>query len=247
MDVRHLGSLLLFSLSFSSVFATAETLPPPPNLEARIHAYQNQSKGPGPSATDLAVMQQAAEDVAAALPEPGLKVGSLAPDFELPNAYGEPIRLSTELKKGPVVLTFYRGAWCPFCNLQLKALRESLPHFQRQGATLIAITPQTPDHSLSQVKKDGYPFAILSDLSDQVSKAYGLYFEVPDALHELYVNKFDLDITHYNGAGRQGLPVPGTFIIDRHGVIRSAFAETDYKQRMEPQAIVDALAALQAP
>lgn len=249
MDARHLCSTLLASLLFVPAISSAETaaVPPVPNLEARIQAYQNQTKGAGPSAADQTVMKRAAKDLATAMPEPGLKVGTLAPDFELPNAFGEPVRLSSELKKGPVVLTFYRGAWCPYCNLQLKALRESQPHFQRLGATLIAITPQTPDHSLGQVKQDGYPFQILSDLSDQVTKAYGLYFEIPDELHQLYVRKFDLDITRYNGPGRQGLPIPGTFVIDSQGVIRSAFATTDYKQRMEPQAIVDALAAINAP
>ncbi|NIV31324.1 MAG: redoxin domain-containing protein, partial [Anaerolineae bacterium] len=98
-------------------------------------------------------MQQAATELAQKLPDPGLDVGQKAPDFTLPNAFGKSVSLSEYLEKGPVVLTFYRGAWCPYCNLELHALHASLPHFERYGARLIAVTPQKPDKSLEQVKK----------------------------------------------------------------------------------------------
>lgn len=247
MDVRRLCATLLFTALLSPLSSSAANapLPPVPNLESSIETYKNQHKGNGgPNAADRQLMQQAGQDLASAMPDPGLKVGDRAPDFELTNAFGKPIRLSQELKKGPVIIAFYRGAWCPFCNLQLKAMHESMPHFKRYGATLLTITPQTPDHSLGQVKKDGLPFEILSDLSDLVTQAYGLYFEVPENLHNLYIRNFDLDITRFNGPGRRGLPIPGTFVIDRNGIVRAAFADTDYKKRMEPQAIIDALAAL---
>ena len=128
--------------------------------------------------------------------------------------------------------------------MQLRALKESQPHFEHYGAKLIAVTPQTPDRSLEQAKKAAYPFQVLSDLDDSVMKAYNLYFEVPETLRSIYVQNFDLDISAYNGNGRYGLPVPGTFVIDRQGIIRAVFADTDYTKRMEPAAIIDALAGI---
>ncbi len=105
----------------------------------------------------------------------------------------------------PVVLIFYRGAWYPYCDMQLHALKESLPYFQRYDAQLVAVTPQTPDRCAKQIAKDAYPFPILSDLDDKVMKAYNLHFEVPNALRDLYIQGFKLDLADYkpppNGAG----------------------------------------------
>lgn len=224
--------------------AQAEELAPVPDLGERIGKFQ--AERPAPDPRQRAIMEKAAGDLAKALPEPGLKVGTVAPDFTLPDAFGQPVALKALLTQGPVILTFYRGAWCPYCNLQLHALKESLPHFQRYGAQLVAVTPQKPDRSRSQIEKDAYPFPVLSDLDNRVMQAYNLYFELPEALREMYIQDFKLDLADYNGAGRYGLPVPGTFVIDRHGVIRAAFADTDYKKRMEPAAIIEALSAIEA-
>ncbi|MCA1806243.1 MAG: AhpC/TSA family protein [Xanthomonadaceae bacterium] len=234
-----LGLLLLLPLAVLAAEA------PVPNLEERISTFEAQREGKGPDARSRAVMEQAARDLAAAMPDPGLKVGSRAPDFTLPDAHGKPVRLADLLQEGPVIVTFYRGAWCPYCNLQLKALRESLPHLEAYGARLVAISPQTPDHSRAQVEKDDYPFHVLSDLDDSVMKAYNLYFELPEEVRALYKGNFDLDIEAYNGEGRHGLPVPGTFVLDQQGIVRAAFADTDYKKRMEPRVMIEALEAIQ--
>jgi peroxiredoxin len=175
------------------------------------------------------------------MPSPGLRVGDKAPDFALPNATGKTVRLSEALSKGPVVLAFYRGAWCPYCNLELRALQQSLPAFKARGASLITVTPQKPDKSREEIEKEGYAFEILSDLDSAVMKKYKLFFDVPKDLSDLYKEKFGLDIAEYNGEGRTVLPVPGTLVIDRAGIVRAAYAKTDYKQRMEPAAIVAAL------
>lgn len=228
-----------------AVQAATTELQPVPNLEAQIQAFKDESGRSSPlTPEDRAVMQRAAEDLAIALPDPGIQVGERAPEFALPNARGETVSLKQLLRQGPVVLTFYRGAWCPYCNLELKALRDTLPHIRGYGASLVAITPQTPDRSLKQVEEDGYPFEILSDLDNRVMQAYRLYFQVPEELNRLYQQKLGLDLAEYNGEGRYGLPVPGTFVIDQTGVVRAAFADTDYTRRMEPQAILDALAGL---
>ncbi len=216
-----------------------------PSYADSLAAFQAErkknQKGSGMPAADVAVMKRATQDLAEAMPDPGLEVGERAPDFELVNALGHRVRLSEHLARGPVVLSFYRGAWCPYCNLQLRGLVKTLPHIKARGATLITVTPQTPDKSLEQVKKDGYPFEILSDLDNSVMQAYGLFFEVPGDLSDVYKRNFGLDLAEYNGKDRYVLPVPGTFVIDRRGLIRAAYANPDYRQRMEPAAILEAL------
>lgn len=122
-------------------------------------------------------------------------------------------------------------------------LQRSLTHFKEYDANLIAVTPQRPDKSKEQLEKAEYSFEILSDLDNSVMKSYNLYFEVPLELYELYKNRFGFDVTDYNGKGRLGLPVPGTFVIGRDGVIRASFAKTDYKKRMDPGDIIEALKA----
>jgi len=234
--------LLIISDIFYSHIVFADELP---SIQKRVDVY-NQEKmkhkdAPKMSEADMALMKKAADDLEKSFPNPGLPLNSLAPDFELKNAYGKKVSLSSYLKKGPVVLVFYRGAWCPYCNIHLHALLESEATFNKYGAALIAVTPQTPDKSLGQVKKDKYPFEILSDLNYTVAKAYNLYFEVTPELHAFYKSKFGLDIEAFNGKGRLGLPVPGTFVINQAGKIVALHAKLDYKTRMEPSEIVKAL------
>ena len=199
-------------------------------------------EAPKVSEQDMAVMAKAAAEQAAQMPNPGLQVGAKAPDFSLKNPQGKTVKLSTMLKNGPVILTFYRGAWCPYCNLQLHQLKQTLPQFKQYGATVVAITPQIPDKSVGQFKQDGFPFEVLSDLDYKVIKSYNLLWEVSPELDATYKRAFGLDVASFNGAGRLGLPIPGTFVIDQAGIVRAAFADSDYKKRMEP---ADILAALQ--
>jgi len=193
------------------------------------------------TAQDKAIMKAADEKLANELPNPGLLAGNKAPNFMLENAFGETIELNKELAKGPVVLIFYRGAWCPYCNLHLHALKKNLPEFEKYGAQVIAITPQSPDKSAEQVKKDGFPFQVLSDSTTSVMKDYKLYFELPSELMRVY-KEHGLDVEEFNGKGGNGLPTPGAFIIDKNGIIRTMQAEVDYKSRMAPEAIIAALA-----
>ncbi len=233
------------SLMMPSLTNALESDVPLPNITERVKALDVQlftgKEAIKVEPQDLEVMTKAAEDLAEKLPSPGLKIGETAPDFALKNAHGKTVKMSNLLKKGPVILVFYRGAWCPYCNIELHALNESLPKFEKFGAALVAITPQTPDKSLAQVTKDGYPFEILSDLDDSVIKDYGLYWEVSSELDAAYKHSFGLDVAAFNGKGRRGLPVPGTFVIDKSGIVRAAFADTDYKKRMEPADIMTAL------
>ncbi len=242
--LRSLPTLCLSIALLPAALSAQEDVPPVPSYADAVVELEASRKPGKLSAEDRVVMQRSATELAERLPDPGLKVGEHAPDFTLPNAFGKPVSLSKQLAKGPVVLTFYRGAWCPYCNLELNALRGALHRLERLGARLVAVTPQQPDKSLEQVKKDGYMFEILSDLDSAVMRDYRLYFAVPRELSDLYRDRFGLDLAAYNGPGRYELPVPGTFVIDRHGVVRAAFADTDYKRRMEPADIIDALSTL---
>lgn len=124
-----------------------------------------------------------------------------------------------ELEKGPVVLTFYRGSWCPFCNRQLKAYQEILPDIQELVAQLLAISPQTPDNTLSMQEKNEFDFQVLSDPRGIVSAKYNVLFDVPDYLKDAY-EKIDLDLESFNGKVNWILPVLATFMIDETGEIR---------------------------
>ena len=216
----------------------------PPSFQRGVETFMANRSGSKLCGKDKSIMVKTARDLKKAMPDPGLKVGMNAPYFQLSNAFGEEVKLSECLADGPVVLTFYRGAWCPFCNIELNVLQTNLPYFEKYNASLIAVTPQRPDKSKEQLDKSKYTFEILSDLDGGVMKEYNLYFEVPQELYELYKNRFNFDITEYNGKDRLSLPVPGTFVINQNGIIQAAYAETDYKKRMEPKDIINALKAI---
>jgi len=205
---------------------------------------EKQKKKPKFSQSDRQLMKESMEGVKKKYPSPGLSVGSRAPDFTLVNAFGKQIKLTAQLKQGPVILVFYRGAWCPFCNLHLHALKKSVVEFKKYKAQVIAVTPQQPDQSLKQVNKDKYPFEIVSDLDDTVMKQYGLYYELSPELNKLYKSK-GLDVETFNGKGRTALPVPGTFVIGKEGLIKAVHMEHDYKERMEPAEIIKVLEGLE--
>jgi peroxiredoxin len=203
-------------------------------------ADTDKKKGSGFTAAERKLMKDSLAQAQKDSPSPGLKPGQKAPDFTLNNAFGKPVSLSAQLKNGPVVLVFYRGAWCPFCNLHLHVLQKNIDNFKKYGATLIAVTPQQPDQSVKQINKKGYPFEVLSDLDDSVMKQYGLYYKLSADLVSLYKRK-GLDVEQYNGKGRVALPIPGTFVIGQDSIIKAAHAEHDYKERMEPGEIIQAL------
>lgn len=243
---RYLINILIaftVLLFISNVIADEKNEYTLPSIQKEVNEFLNKRRGKSIDEADKSIMVKAARNLDRAMPSPGLRAGDSAPDFTLFNAFGRRVKLSDQLKKGPVILAFYRGAWCPFCNIELNALQGSLTHFKKYNASLIAVTPQRPDKSKEQIKKAEYTFEVLSDLDNSVMKSYNLYFEVPRELHELYKNRFGFDITDYNGKDRLGLPVPGTFVIGQDGIILSAYAKTDYKMRMEPEDILEVLKA----
>lgn len=172
-----------------------------------------------------------------------VNTGDDAPDFELPDASGGTTRLSSALQNGPVVLSFYRGGWCPFCSLELRALQAHLPEMQALGATLIGVSPEMPDTSLTTSEKYRLEFEVLSDAGNRTARDYGLLFTVYEEMRPLYI-KWGLDVPASNGDDSWELPVPATYVIDTGGVVRAAHVDRDYTKRMEPAKILAALREL---
>ncbi|MFG1420309.1 peroxiredoxin-like family protein [Roseixanthobacter liquoris] len=178
-----------------------------------------------------------------------LSAGQAAPDFILPDAQGEDVRFAEILAKGPVVLTFYRGGWCPYCNLQLRAYQQALPRIRDLGGALLAISPQLPDRSRETVATGGLAFPVLSDVGNAVAATYGLVCELPPQLREAYARN-GIELPQINGEARWRLPVPGTFVVAPDGRVLMSYVDADYRNRLDPEEILNVLADLkdeQAP
>jgi peroxiredoxin len=171
-----------------------------------------------------------------------LKVGDRAPDFTLPDATGKEVKLSALLSRGPVVVTWYRGAWCPYCNVALRGFQKSLTEIRDAGASLVAISPQTPDNSLSTAEKGRLEFEVLSDRGSKVARAYGVSYKIPKVIVEQFKGR--LDLAKYNGDDSGELPLGATYVVDREGITRYAFVDADYRKRAEPSDVIAVLRRL---
>jgi peroxiredoxin len=175
--------------------------------------------------------------------ETALNVGDTCPDFELNNAHGNRVDLGEQLKNGPQIISFYRGAWCPYCNLEINALKENLDAFRKHGADLIAVSPQVPDKSLSQTNELKLEFEVLSDIGNKIARQFGLVFTLPEEIRTVY-DAFEIDVADHNGDNAFELPIPATYIVDSNRKIRYAFVNADYTQRLEPSTIIEELQKL---
>jgi peroxiredoxin len=166
-----------------------------------------------------------------------------APDFELPNAHGAHVRLGDVVQAGPAVVTFYRGGWCPYCNLHLRAYQAILPQLRRAGATLLASSPQNPDNSLTTVEKNDLEFEVLSDRGNEVARRYGLAFAFSEDDVRDVLKPRNVDLPSFNGDDSWSLPIPGTFVIGRDRRVVLSFADGNFRRRLEPEDILRALDA----
>ncbi|TMP02283.1 alkyl hydroperoxide reductase [Pseudoalteromonas sp. S3178] len=212
------------------------------SLKAQIDAYNVQKEAKLP-ADVLALMDTTNEElIAQHIKDNALQVGAKVDNFTLANHNGESIELNDLLNKGPVIISFYRGGWCPYCNLELKALNDYLAQFKTQSAQLIAISPQLPDETLSTTQKNELEFDVLSDVSNKVAERFGLLFTLDERIQALYT-QFGIDFEHYYGDKSFKLPLPATYVINQEGVITYAFLNEDYTLRAEP---IDIMAALES-
>jgi len=222
---------------------SGETPRKPSTLESRLAelsaSYAARSTPEQRAEMERAIAEIARTEAGAQAP----RVGSKAPDFELTGARGERVRLSELLQSGPVVLSWYRGGWCPYCNLQLHAYQEVLADIHAQGAQLVALSPELPDHTAETARKNALTFPVLSDVRGTAARAWGLSFALPSERAAQW-KEWGLDLAARHGDEAWTLPVPATFVVDRDGIVRYAFVETDYRKRAEPSEILRALAAL---
>jgi peroxiredoxin len=180
----------------------------------------------------------------ASISKNALKVGDIALDIKLPNALGKEVSLYSTLENNDfAIINFYRGEWCPYCNLELKALQSYNEEFAKLGATLIAVSPQSADASLSTKDKNELTFEVLSDANNVVAKDYGLVFSLAEELRPIYLS-FGIDIPGNNKEDSYEIPMPATYVINKNKEIVFAYIDEDYTKRCEPQDILDTLKSL---
>jgi peroxiredoxin len=167
----------------------------------------------------------------------GLFIASKAPDFKAKDQNGKEVRLKDLLKKGKVVLVFYRGQWCPYCNKELSRLQDSLQFIIDKGATLLAVSPEIPENVAKTVEKTKATYSVLYDEGMKIMKAYDVEYELPENTVTRYRNS-GLDIEKSNGANGKYLPVPAVYIIDKESIVTYRFFEQDYKKRPSVQDIL---------
>jgi len=216
-------------------------------IRSTIQSFRTQL----PAELSALIEQGAGEISALDIIERSRKAGDKAPEFDLENQYGQRRRLTDYLQKGPLVITFYRGAWCPYCNLQLKEYDDRLEEFEAAGAQLVAITPEKPD-ALDILTSSSAPrevvdmapkqvgFDVLHDPGCRVAEDYGLVFSLPES-HRQLLNMLGVDVEALNGDSTFTFPDPATYVIDQTGKISWTFVPNNYRKRAEVDQILFAL------
>ncbi len=207
------------------------------SLERELNGITEYVRQNVPAET-FATMEGANERLAATgIVAKARKAGDRAPSFELPDEQGKTVRSADLLARGPIVLSFYRGHWCPYCNLELKALQARLPEIRAKGATLVGVSPQTPDQSLTTLEKNALGFPVLSDVGNAVARSFGLVFKLEASLEPIY-QAFGVDLKAHNGDDSHELPIPATYVIAQDGTIVDAYLDVDYRRRVDPDAVM---------
>jgi len=177
------------------------------------------------------------------LEKKALKEGSVVPDVLFHDKNLKPVYLKDLLENHHIVLSFFRGTWCPYCNLELKALADIEEKVLAQGALLIAVTPELYKYSKDIIDQKGIKYTLLTDLGNKAAEQFGLVFELPENLREIY-KSINVYLNTLNGQDKWTLPMPATFIISKQGVAVSTYVNADYTQRMEPDDIIEQLKSL---
>jgi peroxiredoxin len=215
------------------------------SLQARLDAFKADFEAGKPPynvpPSVIEIMHRAtAELIASGAAQRARKAGEVAPDFSLKDADGNVVSLAELLKKGPVVLSFYRGVWCPYCNMELQALEATKAEFDKYGASLIAISPQTAPNSRKSARQNKLSFPILSDVQGKVGEDFGLRFKLPDYLVELYKGLKN-DLPAFNDDPSWSLPMPARYVIGQDGTILYSEVNPDYTRRPEPEDMIPVL------
>ncbi len=192
----------------------------------------------------IEIMEKATEElIASRAADHALRKDNIAPLFVLNDARGSPVSSSDLLRHGPLILTFYRGVWCPYCNLELQALQSALPNFRERGASLVSISPQTAPNSRASQENNRLTYPILSDPQNAVADKFGVKFQLPGYLIEVY-KTLKNDLPLFNGDPSWTLPMPSRFVIRQDGMIAYAEVNPDYRVRPEPEELLPILDAI---
>lgn len=215
------------------------------SLQSRLDTFKAEFQaGKPPYSVPRSVIETmhraTAELIASGAAQRALKASDRIPTFTLADPDGNAVSSADLLAEGPLVISFYRGVWCPYCNMELQALQEALPQFRALGAGLVAISPQTPVNSRKSVRQNELSFPILSDPRNDVAAAFGLRFELPDYLVDLY-KSLKNDLPSFNGDPSWTLPMPARFVVGQDGTILYAEVNPDYTRRPEPEDMLPAL------
>lgn len=172
-----------------------------------------------------------------------IKVGDKLPEFKLSDAVGKEQSSTELLSHGPLVITFYRGEWCPFCNIALSGLQKHLDEFKAKGVTLVAITPERPDGTLTMTEKHDLKFPVLTDLHNEYAHKLNIVWKQPETLRPVF-ERFDHNLPVRNGDDSFELPIPATLLVDKDGIVRNTYLNPDYIKRVEPKAVLEWIDAL---
>jgi len=210
------------------------------SLQDRLDAFKAEFRAARPPEVRELMERATAELIASGAAARALKAGDRAPDFMLEAQDGTQIASRDLLAEGPLVVSFYRGVWCPYCNMELQALQAALPDFSAAGARLVAISPQNRVNSRKSVRENGLDFPILSDPGNAIAAAFGLRFTMPSYLVNLYLSLGN-NLPLFNGDASWTLPMPARFVIGSDGVIAYAEVNPDYTRRPEPADMLPAI------
>ena len=212
-------------------------------FEAALQAL-NDSMGDDFPAEVLAILDEGHAMIAnSGVEESALKEGDQFPGFKLPDATGQLVDSAELLAKGPLVINFYRGSWCPYCVIELKAYRDRLDEIHALGAELVSASPEKPDGSMSLKEKENLPFPVLTDSGLQLAEKMGIVFDFPAIFQELY-SQNDMSLPDVNDGSEWRMPMASTFVIAQDGRIVLAHAKTDHTTRLDPDKVIEALKAL---
>src|SRR5271154_3341835 len=211
------------------------------SLQDKLDAFKADFEGKKAPPHVVAIMHKATADlIATGQADRAPKAGATAPKFELPDAHGKMVGSAGLLGKGPLVVTFYRGVWCPYCNMDLQAIEAAAAEIRALGASLVAISPQTAPNRRKSERENALSFPILSDHGNAIANEFGLRFRLPDELIALYKG-FGNDLAVGNGEPSWTLPMPARYIIDSNGVIAYAEVNADYTKRPDPSELFPVL------
>ena len=238
---RSLSLLLAVSLSLlgacsqesTPVAEESETLVA--QLEARVAKFKEMAPPERVAAAEGAIANIADSGIL----DKAINLGDKAPDFTLPDALGNSVSLYEQLAKGPIILTWYRGSWCPYCNIQLHDYQKSLADINAAGAQLMAVSPELADSALSWKEKNELDFIVLSDVGNEVAREYGIVYRIPKGIEGGYVAGGRNDLTQYNGDDSLELPLAVTYVIGTDGTVEYAFVDADYRKRAETSDVVN--------